>query len=62
MHRHNKLFLINPFLSLKLPKIVPTRKIDFVTDNDIKELNGMWRSVSKGAFMKGKFTKKELNI
>jgi site-specific recombinase XerD len=98
MHRHNKLFLINPFLSLKLPKIIPTRKIDFVTDNDIKELkkelkrigrtdiicivnlickygfrvgifenmkinklNGQWRSVSKGAFMKGRFTKKELN-
>jgi site-specific recombinase XerD len=38
MFRYTKVFLINPFHKLKLPKINLVRRIDIVTDNDVREL------------------------
>jgi integrase len=38
MYRYTKVFLVNPCHNLKLPKISLVRRIDVVTDNDIREL------------------------
>jgi hypothetical protein len=38
LYRNSDVFKINPFHKLKLPKITQTRRVDFVCENDTKEL------------------------
>jgi site-specific recombinase XerD len=38
VHRYPSVITVNPFSKLKLPKMIPTRRIDMITENDLKEL------------------------
>jgi integrase len=38
---------VNPFSKIKLPRIIPSRRIDVVTDNDIKELRKELKRINR---------------
>jgi site-specific recombinase XerD len=47
IYRYPKLFSLNPFHGLKLPKIRLVRRIDIVCDNDVKELKKEFKRIGR---------------
>jgi site-specific recombinase XerD len=47
IYRYHKIITINPFHKLKLPKIRMTRRVDVITENDIKELKKEFKRIGR---------------
>jgi site-specific recombinase XerD len=47
LYRYSDVFKVNPFHKLKLPKITQVRRIDFVCENDIKELKNELKRIGR---------------
>jgi site-specific recombinase XerD len=47
VHRYPSVITVNPFSKLKLPKIIPSRRIDMITGNDLKELKKEFKRIGR---------------